>query len=320
MIKGTKSNCTIKDVKVSKSTAYITLIVTSSELNNPSIPFQIGIRDYNLDNLSNSRQLVLLDSLRKSDLGYHYCISNDATIISKDTMVSNTIYWLDTIHNYSDDSYNININMYREIILEVDITNNNKSSIIDNKFVRQIHIYFKNVETGKIIWNSETIVLISSLIELPSIKNLSIKTDKNYNISCSFKYNYEHDSDYNYNNKHLFTTINVISPQNNTLLESLLIEDEDYKTSTVKFTLTKQYTETIIIKIILKNYYGSDKIVDYWINSEEYKEKLVGGTAMKTYKYYYTPRVQYSNMFIKVNNTINRVTNIYCINKDSQNE
>jgi hypothetical protein len=317
MIKGTKSNCIVSDIKISKSKAYITLIVSSSELNNPSIPFNIYIKDYDLDNFDMYRQMILQDSL-KDDLGTYFKLSSVSEVLYTETKISNITYWLDVLYSYSD-NLNVSINKYKQIILEIDITNQNLASIISQRFVRLIHFKFVNPQTNKTIWNSENILLVSNKIELPTISHLQFTTDNNYNIACKFKYNYQSDIDYNYNNKHLFTEIVVKSPQTLEVLESLKIEEEHSEHSTVEFKLNNVYTETIIINILLKNYYGSDKVVDKWLTNDSYTEKLVGGTVMATYTYYYTPKPKVSDMYIKVNNTVMKVVELYSKPKEESN-
>lgn len=309
MIKGTKSNCIVSDIKVSKSKAYITLIISSSELNNPSIPFNIYIKDYDLDNFSMYRQMILQDSIR-DDLGTYYKMSSVSEISYKETKLSNTTYWLDVLYSYSD-SLNVNINKFKQVTLEIDITNQNTSAIINQRFVRLLHFKFINPQTNKTIWSSEDILLISNKIELPTISNLYFETSKDYHVSGKFKYNYESDTDYNYNNRHLFTEIIVKSPQTLEVLETLKIEDEHTQLSTVEFQFNNVYTETIIIEILLKNYYGSEKTVDKWLTENTYTEKFVGGTVMANYTYYYTPKPKVSDMYIKVNNTMMRIVELY---------
>lgn len=309
MIKGTKSNCIISDIKVSKSKAYVTLIVSSSELNDPSVPFNIYIKDYDLDNFAMYRQMILQDSL-KDDLGTFFKMSSVSEISYTENKLSNTTYWLDTLYSYSD-TLNVNINRYKQIVLEIDITNQNMASIISQRFVRLIHFKFINPKTHKTIWTSEDILLVSNKIELPTITNLYFKTTDNYHISGKFKYKYTSDIDFNYNNRHLFTEIIVKSPQTLEILETVKIEEEHNEHSTIEFKLNNVYTETIIVYIVLKNYYGSEKIVDKWITNETYTEKLVGGTVMNQYVYYYTPKPKVSDMYIKVNNKIMRVIELY---------
>lgn len=317
MIQGTKSNCIVSDIKVSKSKAYVTLVVSSSELNYPSIPFNIYIKDYDLDNFSMYRQMILQDSL-KDDLGTYFKMSSVSEVSYQENKLSNTTYWLDVLYTYSD-SLNVNINKFKQITLEIDISNQNKAAIINQRFVRLLHFKFINPITNKTIWSSENILLVSNKIELPTISNLSFETSKEYYITGKFKYTYESDADYNYNNNHLFTEIIIKSPQTLEVLETLKIEEEHSTLSTVEFTLNNVYTETIIIEILLKNYYGSEKIVDTWLTEDSYTEKLVGGTVMSKYTYYYTPKPKVSDMYIKVNNKIMRVIELYSKPKEVSN-
>lgn len=317
MIKGTNSTCLIKSIRVSKSKAYITLVVASKEFNSTSTPFNIYLKDYNLDTVIQSNMLASISDELDSTESY-YKVSNIVDTEYTDTLLSNTTYWIDMLENYGDDSFNENIEMYKEITLEIDISNGSKSSIIKNKFVRYISIFFKNKITSDIIWMSEQVLLISKEISIPKIENVLFETDSRGKIYGKFSYKYSSDADFNYNNSYLFTVIVIKSPQTNATLEAITIEEESFNTSEIKFQTNLEYTDTVLINIILKNYYGSENKIHQWIDENNYTTKLTGGSIVKSYSYYYTPEIKYSNMYVKTNNTYKKISQIYKIGKMNQ--
>ena len=96
MINGTQSDCKIKSIAISESLATITLLVFASKDTAVPKPFWICLKD------EDGNEKIRLDQ---------------------------KTYWVDKINSYTSDSTNVNINKYKEIIIDVDITNNNKSKI-----------------------------------------------------------------------------------------------------------------------------------------------------------------------------------------------
>ena len=60
-------------------------------------------------------------------------------------------------------------------------------------------------------------------------------------------------------------------------------------------------------------------VVDEWVTNETYTEKLVGGTVMANYTYYYTPKPKVSDMYIKVNNKVMKIIELYSKPKEVSN-
>lgn len=236
LIKNTDgSYCKIKEIKVSGLKAYITLIIYSSvpqtsqdNMGNIHRVFSFYLRDLN------SRELQRL---------------------------SHNNYWIDRNNNYNNDSSNIDINMYKEIILEVDITNNNQSDMQDNRWIRKCNIVMLDHTTSsEEVWVSEDLELISNEIQLPKFSNLKIISNKDKSISVSFKLSYESQEDFNYINSNLVTAVNIQSAYTDMIIESLeyannTIQFDSFKN--IEFNFDDTYTEPVIINILIKNLKGN---------------------------------------------------------------
>lgn len=223
MIKNTTADCKIKSVSINNTTASINCIIYSSS---PTKVHQ-GFKFYILD--------------------------KDGTT----TEISENIYWIDRINNYNNDSINVDVNQYLETVLKIDITNQNKGRIENNKWVRDCTLILKNInDTSKIAWSSEDLTLISKEFEIPTIQNLDIYSEEDYTLNIKFKYKYKSQLDFNYNNQNLYTTINVLSLYTNNVLETIDIEEENNFTSEVKTKLLNNFNTPIKIQIQLKTNRG----------------------------------------------------------------
>lgn len=248
------SYCKIKDVKISGLKAYITLIVYSSapqtsqdNLGNIDRVFSFYLRDLNSDELHK---------------------------------LSHNNYWIDRTHNYNNEGINIDINMYKEIILEVDITNNNKSTMLNDRWIRQCNIIMVDITTDfEEVWHSETLELMSKEIQLPELYNIKINSTKE-NIELSFNYKYESQEDFNYTNDNLITAIEIKSVYTHHIIhteEELNSSIQKLSNDKIIFTLDK-YTEPININIILKT---------------------LKGDILKKYSKLYNPAINNLNITIK---------------------
>lgn len=254
LIKNTDhSYCKIKETKVSGLKAYVTLVIYSSApqtsqdiMGNINRVFSFYLRDLN------SRELQRL---------------------------SHNNYWIDRNNNYNNDSSNIDINMYKEIILEVDITNNNQSDMKDNRWIRRCNIVMLDHTTSsEEVWVSEDLELISNEIQLPKFNNLKIISNKDKSISVSFKLSYESQEDFNYINSNLITAVNIQSVYTDMVIESL-----EYTNNTIQFDSLKNiefnfddtYTEPVIINILIKNLKG-----DVLYHYHQFFNPAVGNTRL----------------------------------------
>lgn len=254
LIKNTDhSYCKIKETKVSGLKAYVTLVIYSSApqtsqdiMGNINRVFSFYLRDLN------SRELQRL---------------------------SHNNYWIDRNNNYNNDSSNIDINMYKEIILEVDITNNNQSDMQDSRWIRRCNIVMLDHTTSsEEVWVSEDLELISNEIQLPKFNNLKIISNKDKSISVSFKLSYESQEDFNYINSNLVTAVNIQSVYTDMIIESL-----EYTNNTIQFDSLKNiefnfdatYTEPVIINILIKNLKG-----DVLYHYHQFFNPTVGNTKL----------------------------------------
>ena len=235
LIKNTDgSHCKIKDIKISGLKAYITLVIYSAKpqttpdnLGNVHRVFSFYLRDKNSDDLFR---------------------------------LSHNNYWIDRNHNYNNDSNNIDINLHKEIILEVDITNNNQADMQESRWVRQCNIILMDhTSILEEAWISEDITLISKEIELPKLSDLKIIHHSDNIITVDFNYTYESQEDFNYINTNLVTVIDIKSIHNNEILESLNFPHEfsyNTKKNSINFNSLHEYTEPVIVNISIKNLKG----------------------------------------------------------------
>lgn len=228
------SYCKIKDIKVTGLKAYVTLIVYSS------------IPQVSEDILGNVHRVFSF-----------YLRDKNSTELYK---ISHNNYWIDRNNNYNTDTTNIDINMYKEIILEVDITNNNQSDMLDNKWIRKCNIVMiDHTINSEEAWVSEDLELISKEIELPKFTGLKISTGTDNILSVEFKLLYESQEDFNYINKNLITEVSILSTLSNETIESL-----DFENSTenfiseqkVCFSSLNEYTQPVVVQIKMKNLRG----------------------------------------------------------------
>lgn len=268
LIKNTDgSYCKIKNVKVSGLKAYITLVIYSS------------IPQTSQDNMGNIHRVFSFYLRDLNSIELHRLSQNN--------------YWIDRNNNYNSDSNNVDINMHKEIILEVDITNNNQSNMLENKWIRQCNIVLIDHTTNPIeAWVSEDLELISKEIELPTLSNLQILADTG-SIILKFKYLYESQEDFNYINSNLVTEIRIKSIYSDEILESTDLPgftDKYVREQTVLYQSYNEYTEPVIVQILIKNL----------------KEDI-----LKVYSKFFNPALSNLNISIKDNAEIKNVKTMY---------
>ena len=225
MINGTTANCKVKSVTVTDSTAAISCILYSLSPATEHKAFKFYLKD-----------------------------KNSNTLIP----ISENIYWIDRINNYNNDILNIDVNQYIEALFFVDITNSNSGTVIGNKWVRECNLVLRNIKEPltSYAWISEDLTLISKEFEIPTIKDLDIYSDKQFNLYINYFYHYTSQADFNYNNKNLYATINIISPFTNNVLETIETTQDDVDNRRVCAQSLNIYTTLIKIQIQLKNSKG----------------------------------------------------------------
>jgi hypothetical protein len=222
MIRGTTANCKIKSITVTDSTATVTCILYSLSPAKEHKAFKFFLRD------------------------------KDKTL----TAISENIYWIDRINNYNNSISNIDVNQYLETTFFIDITNANTADLVENKWVRECNLVLQNIEepTTSFAWVSEDLTLVSKEFEIPIIKDLDIRSDKNYNLFVDFLYQYKSQADFNYTNNNLYTTINILSIYTNSLLETIDVRTDE--NSRIHADFLTQFNTPIKIQIQLKNNKG----------------------------------------------------------------
>lgn len=226
--------CKIKETKVSGLKAYITLVIYSSvpqttedSMGNIHRVFSFYLRDLN------STELVRL---------------------------SHNNYWIDRNNNYDNDSNNIDINLHREIILEVDITNNNQSEMQDGKWVRRCNIILIDHTTGsEEAWVSEDLELISKEIELPKLTKFSIYKNSNNYLEINFKYKYESQEDFSYINSNIYYDLAIKTTYSNETIEHREFyssQNNPINNTDISYISENQYTEPVIVCMQIKNLKG----------------------------------------------------------------
>lgn len=226
--------CKIKETKVSGLKAYITLVIYSSVpqttadiMGNINRVFSFYLRDLN------STELVKL---------------------------SHNNYWIDRNNNYNNDSNNIDINMHREIILEVDITNNNQSEMQEGRWVRRCNIILIDHTTGsEEAWISEDLELISKEIELPELIKFSIYKNSDNYLEINFKYKYESQEDFSYINSNIYYDLAIKTTYSNETIEHREFyssQDNPINNTNISYISENKYTEPVIICMQIKNLKG----------------------------------------------------------------
>ena len=225
--------CKVKDIKISGLTAYVTLLVYSSvpqttpdSFGRTSRVFSFFLKDKNSDEI---------------------------------IQLSRNLYWIDRVNNYENNSINVDINMHKEIILEIDITNKNKSQMKDRRWVRNCNILIKDMSNSSYntLWTSEDLELISKEVILPEITNIKTTIDKNNVLHVTFNKTYESQEDFNYIDSNLKTVIRTKSIYNNKVIEEFILEDDsqfinEYGQIEINSFCSK-YDSPIIIEIQLLN-------------------------------------------------------------------
>lgn len=226
--------CKIKETKVSGLKAYITLVIYSSVpqtsediMGNIHRVFSFYLRDLN------STELVRL---------------------------SHNNYWIDRNNNYDNDSNNIDINLHREIILEIDITNNNQSEMQDGRWIRRCNIILIDHTTGsEEAWVSEDLELISKEIELPELIKFSIYKNSDNYLEINFKYKYESQEDFSYINSNIYYDLAIKTTYSNETIEHREFyssQDNPINNTDISYISENKYTEPVIVCMQIKNLKG----------------------------------------------------------------
>jgi hypothetical protein len=161
-----------------------------------------------------------------------------------------------------------------------------------------------NVQTNEVVFKSEKLSLVSSLVIVPDIKQISIKsinTDLDVNIEelmVSIYYDYGIENDFNYNNENIQYFFRLINPKTLRVIkesQKILTEnglfDQDLKLGVLKYTFTSLKIRTpIIVNISIRD---------------------LKGNVIKAYNKFYIPSVPKNKVYVKFNGVIKEVDVIF---------
>lgn len=281
-VRGLSTYCEIKDVSITQQEALVKVLLFSNEENKVTF----GLRFYLLDIETNKRELI-----------------------------NNNFYWverfqtslvgLDAIQN------NVDVNLYKEILFKVDITNKNRATFKVNRWIRPVRILIivekifglsNQVQEGDVVYTSELLNLVSGLVVIPDIKAIDIKSvnlnnDSNIEeIIVRAFYDYGIENDFNYSNQNIQYHFRIINPRTlKTINRRVLIEngesDESSKLGVLKYTFSgMSLRKPILVNISIRD---------------------LKGFIIKDYTRLYIPQVPKNKMFVKFNGLVKEVTSIF---------
>ena len=174
--------------------------------------------------------------------------------------LSHNNYWIDRNNNYDNDSNNIDINLHREIILEIDITNNNQSEMQNGRWVRRCNIILIDHTTGsEEAWISEDLELISKEIQLPELTKFTVYKNSDNYLEINFKYKYESQEDFSYINSNIYYDLAIKTTYSNETIEHREFyssQDNPISNTDISYISENKYTEPVIISMQIKNLKG----------------------------------------------------------------
>jgi hypothetical protein len=279
-LKGLSTYCEIKDVSITQQDATIKVLLFSNQENNVIF----GLQFYILDEDKQTEELI-----------------------------NTNTYWVEkfqpSFESNNNIQNNIDINLFKELLFKVDITDKNRASFQVDRWIRNVRILIKaeaiigtsTVNTGDIVYRSESISLVSGIVIVPDLKQISIKsinTDGNLSdveeLLVSIYYNYGIENDFNYNNKNIQYFFRLINPKTFKVItgsQKILTEngtfDQDSKLGVLKYTFTSLKLRTpIIVSISIRD---------------------LKGNIIKSYNKLYIPSVPKNKVYVKFNGIVKGV-------------
>lgn len=199
------------------------------------------------------RVLITSTSAQEEPCAFHFYMKDSKTqeVIS----ISNNNFWIDRCNNYNNDRNNVDINRYKEIGLDIDISNKNKADMKDCKWYRKFKLLLVNTKTQEVAWESEELEVTSKEIILPSLTNFKLIKEKDY-LKALFTLSYKIQEDFNYINSNLKTIFIVRSAYTDQALYTQEFINTKLNTSYLPKTVDiklPNYTEPIIIELHILN-------------------------------------------------------------------
>lgn len=219
LIRGTNSQAKILNVSIRKSTAYLTLLIHSD--------------------IPEPNPKVLNFFLREG---------------SKMTKISPNNYWIDYRNNTDSSFNNVDIGMHKEIILEIDITDQGRAPMRGPRWVRDCQLVIRDVtDVAQSVWVSEYLTLISDEIALPRMTSINVFNRDNFEkLVVQARFHYDSQEDFNYTNQNLYTAISIRSNITQRVLETAIMYESMMYAGEIEYTfdsrepiVTRMYFDTI---------------------------------------------------------------------------
>jgi hypothetical protein len=272
-IKGLSTYCEIKDVAISKEEATLKVVFFSNQENAVRFGLRFYIEDLDLETVS---------------------------------LLSGKYYWVDRFQSEPNENQwesNIDINLYKEVILKINIRNNNLATFKDERWYRNIRLLIKadevvgssTINEEDIVWYSENINLVSNKIKIPDIKHVEINcfdiendADKQIEeVAVIVYYDYGLETDFNYINSNIQYHFKLINPYvMRTINKKILVEngtyDEDERVGILKYTFDSlKLRRPVLVNITVRDLKGKE---------------------IKSYTKQFVPFIPKSRVYIKDNN------------------
>jgi hypothetical protein len=277
-IKGVSTYCEIKDVAISKEEATLKVLFFSNQENTVRFGLRFYIEDLDLKTIS---------------------------------LLSPKYYWVDRFQADSNDNQwesNIDINLYKEVIIKIDIRNNNLSTFTNERWYRNVRLLIKAddiigtsaIVEGETVWFSQNLNFVSNKIKIPDIKHVEINCfdivddpDKQLEeVAVIVYYDYGPETDFNYINSNIQYHFKLINPYvMRTINKKILIEngvyDQDERVGIIKYTFTNQkLRRPILVNITIRDLKGDE---------------------IKSFTKQFVPFIPKSRIYIKEDNTTVKV-------------
>ena len=163
---------------------------------------------------------------------------------------NNVFYWLNffNTNNYELKSTNEDINFYKEIVVNIDITKENASIFSNNRWFRKIKILIYNAD--QVVYTSQSLSLFSSEIFIPTISDVQIKcfnTDEDNSleeIEVNFFYDYGPDKNVTVSSSYFDYKLKLIDVYSGKIISEKTIADNNIDDASQKYGTIKYVFNT----------------------------------------------------------------------------
>lgn len=255
MIRDTNADCKILNISTTGAITKINCAVFSIKPTTPAQAFQFYFKDFSTGEL---------------------------------TLLTNRVYWIDRINAYSTSAVNVNILNYKEISLDVDITNSANSVIVDKHWVRKGYLQLINTNNASMTpaWTSAALTLISENFEIPELKYAAIvcKTDSSDTnkvfITVKFKLLFTSSQTLKYNFNNLVAVVKLKNISEQKELETVTLDGQNITVENIAtFVRSYNINTPFVIEICITNKQGTP----YFAYKKRYTtKKTTGKTYIRT--------------------------------------